>query len=202
MTLSQVWGALLIFVLSPIIGGLPLTGWVTRLVSGKNLAQVGTGNVGVSAAFYHGGRLAGILSVLLEAAKGIGVVLLAQHYFPAAPVWEIIALIGLVMGRYWFARGAGTTNVMWGFIVHDWITSLITFIISGIGFTIFRERRQGRLLVLILLASDYCPAAHSRWTADCGSHLSQQFDCLDLHQAPGRFDPISPGGTTGITPYV
>jgi phosphoenolpyruvate synthase/pyruvate phosphate dikinase/glycerol-3-phosphate acyltransferase PlsY len=151
MTLSQVWGALLIFVLSPIIGGLPLTGWVTRLVSGKNLAQVGTGNVGVSAAFYHGGRLAGILSVLLEAAKGIGVVLLAQHYFPAAPVWEIIALIGLVMGRYWFARGAGTTNVVWGFIVHDWITSLITFIISGIGFTIFRERRQGRLLVLILL---------------------------------------------------
>jgi glycerol-3-phosphate acyltransferase PlsY len=151
VTLTQVWGALLIFVLSPLVGGLPLTGWVTRWVSGKRLSQVGTGNVGVSAAFYHGGKVAGILAVLLEAAKGISVVLLARYYFPADPVWEILALIGLVMGRYWFAKGAGTTNVVWGFVVHDWVTSLLTWLISGLGFTIFRERRQGRLLVLVLL---------------------------------------------------
>ncbi|MGF1571191.1 MAG: glycerol-3-phosphate acyltransferase [Nodosilinea sp.] len=151
MTLTQVWGAVLIFVLGPMIGGLPLTGWATQLVSGQKLAEVGTGNVGVSAAFYHGGKVAGILAVLLEAAKGIAVVLLARHYFPADPVWEMIALIALVMGRYWFAKGAGTTNVVWGFVVHDWVTALLTLIISGFGFTIFRERRQGRLLVLVLL---------------------------------------------------
>ena len=151
MTLTQVWGAFLIFVLCPIIGGLPLTGWVTRLVAGQNLRELGTGNVGVSAAFYHGGRVSGILSALLEAAKGIGVVLLARHYFPDDPVWEIIALIALVMGRYWFAKGAGTTNVVWGFVVHDWVISLLTLMVSGLGFTIFRERRQGRLLVLVLL---------------------------------------------------
>jgi pyruvate,water dikinase len=151
MTLTQVWGAFLIFVLCPIIGGLPLTGWVTRLVAGKKLRELGTGNVSVSAAFYHGGRVAGILSVLMEAAKGIGVVLLARYYFPDDPVWEIVALIALVMGRYWFANGAGTTNVVWGFVVHDWITALLTLLVSGLGFTIFRERRQGRGLVLVLL---------------------------------------------------
>lgn len=150
-TLTQVWGAFLILVLSPLVGGLPLTGWITRLVAGKRLKALGTGNVGVSAAFYHGGKVAGVLAVLLEAAKGIGVVLLARYYFPTDPVWEMIALIGLVMGRYWFAKGAGTTNVVWGFVVHDWITSLLTLVISGLGFTIFRERRQGRLLVLVLL---------------------------------------------------
>jgi pyruvate,water dikinase len=112
---------------------------------------VGTGNVGVSAAFYHGGKVAGIVAVLLEAAKGIGVVLLARYYFPADPVWEIIALIGLVMGRYWFAKGAGTTNVVWGIAAYDWPTALLTFMLSGLGFTIFRERRQGRLLSLVLL---------------------------------------------------
>ncbi|TVP63083.1 MAG: pyruvate phosphate dikinase PEP/pyruvate-binding protein [Leptolyngbya sp. LCM1.Bin17] len=151
MTLTQVWGAFLIFVLSPMIGGLPLTGWATRLVAGQNLAKLGTGNVGVSAAFYHGGKLAGILAVLLEAAKGIAVVLLARHYFPNDPVWEVVALIGLVMGRYWFAKGAGTTNVVWGFVVHDWVTAALTLLVSGLGFTIFRERQQGRLLVLGLL---------------------------------------------------
>ncbi|MFQ4135782.1 glycerol-3-phosphate acyltransferase [Nodosilinea sp. PGN35] len=151
MTLTQVWGAFLIFVLTPVVGGLPLTGWSTRLISGKRLRRVGTGNVGVSAAFYHGGKVAGIVAVLLEAAKGIGVVLLARYYFPTEPVWEIIALIGLVMGRYWFAKGAGTTNVVWGIAVYDWPTALLTFLLSGLGFTIFRERRQGRLLSLVLL---------------------------------------------------
>lgn len=151
MTLAQVWGALLIFVLAPVVGGLPLTAWSTRLLTGQQLRRVGTGNGGVSAAFYHGGKGAGIVAVLLEAAKGIGVVLLARHYFPTDPVWEIIALIGLVMGRYWFAKGAGTTNVVWGIAVYDWGTTLLTFVISGLGFTIFRERRQGRLLALVLL---------------------------------------------------
>ncbi|HSM80796.1 MAG TPA: glycerol-3-phosphate acyltransferase [Nodosilinea sp.] len=151
MTLTQVWGAVLIFVLAPVVGGLPLTGWSTRLLTGQNLRQVGTGNVGVSAAFYHGGKVAGVAAVLLEAAKGIGVVLLARYYFPADPVWEILALIGLVMGRYWFANGAGTTNVVWGITAYDWPTALLNLLLSGLGFTIFRERRQGRLLSLVLL---------------------------------------------------
>ncbi|NJL45884.1 MAG: hypothetical protein HC922_09570, partial [Leptolyngbyaceae cyanobacterium SM2_3_12] len=54
-------------------------------------------------------------------------------------------------GRYWFARGAGTTNVVWGFFAHDWVTAGLTALISGLGFTIFRQRRQGRLLALVLL---------------------------------------------------
>ncbi|HEY9881216.1 MAG TPA: glycerol-3-phosphate acyltransferase [Leptolyngbyaceae cyanobacterium] len=151
MSLLQVWGALLIFVLCPVLGGLPLTGWITRLVSGKKLAEIGTGNVGVSAAFYHGGRIAGILAVLSEAFKGIAAVLLARYFFPLEPAWEVIALIALVMGRYWIGKGAGTTNVVWGFVIHDWVTALLTFLISGIAFTIFRERKQGRLVSLILL---------------------------------------------------
>lgn len=152
MTLTQVWGALLIFTLCPLLGGMPLTGWITRLVAGINLAEMGTGNVGVSAAFFHGGRVAGVLSVLAEAAKGIGAVLLARYFFPQEPVWEVIALIALVMGRYWLGSGAGTTNVVWGFVVHDPITAGLTFLLSLVGFTIFRNKRQGRLLSLVLLS--------------------------------------------------
>ena len=151
MTLTQVWGAFLIFLLCPVIGGLPLIAWITRGLTGKRLSQMGTGNVSVSATFYHGGRLVGILAVCAEALKGIAAVLLARHFFPADPTWEVIALIALVMGRYWIARGAGTTNVVWGFIVHDPIVAGLTFLISFISFTIFRERRQGRLGVLVLL---------------------------------------------------
>ncbi|MBD1932976.1 MULTISPECIES: glycerol-3-phosphate acyltransferase [Cyanophyceae] len=151
MTLTQVWGALLIFIVCPLLGGLPLTAWIVRALSGRQLSRLGTRNVSVSAAFYHGGRLAGILAVLSEALKGIAAVLLARAFFETDPAWELIALIALVMGRYWMARGAGTTNVVWGYVVHDPVVSVLVFIIGGIGFTLVRERKLGRIWVLILL---------------------------------------------------
>src|SRR5919199_5579264 len=120
MTLTQVWGSLLIFTVCPILGGLPIISWITYALTGRQLARLGTGNIGVQAAFYHGGRLAGILAVLSEALKGIAAVLLARAFFPPGSAWELIALIALVMGRYWIGKGAGTTNVVWGYIVHDW----------------------------------------------------------------------------------
>jgi len=150
MTLTQVWGALLIFTLCPLLGGLPIISWITSALTGRQLASVGTGNVSVSAAFYHGGRFAGILAVLSEAGKGIAAVLLARYFFPNEPAWELIALIMLVMGRYWMGKGAGTTNVVWGFVVHDWRVALLVFLIGGISFTIFRDRTSGRNGVLIL----------------------------------------------------
>ncbi|WP_008307865.1 glycerol-3-phosphate acyltransferase [Leptolyngbya sp. PCC 6406] len=151
LTLTQVWGALLLFTLCPLLGALPLTGWITQILTGKRLTDLGTGNVGISAAFYHGGPVAGVPSVLAEAGKGIGAVLLARHYFPSDPVWEIVALIGLVMGRYWGAKGAGTTNVVWGFGVHDPITAGLTLLMSFLAFTVVREKHQGRLLALGLM---------------------------------------------------
>ena len=150
MTLTQVWGSLIIFIVCPLLGGLPLISWMTYALTRRQLAQVGTGNVSVSAAFYHGGRWVGILAVLSEAAKGIAAVLLARYFFPNDPAWELIALIMLVMGRYWMGKGAGTTNVVWGFVVHDWVAALFVFLIGGISFTILRDRTSGRLGVLIL----------------------------------------------------
>ncbi len=142
--------ALLLIVLCFGLGGLPLTGWLTVLVSRRRLTEIGTGNVGVSAAFYHGGAIAGTLAVLVEAGKGILAVLLAKELFADA-TWQLIALIALVAGRYWLGKGAGTTNVVWGCIAYDWTVALLIFIIGGISFTLLRERQQGRMGVLILL---------------------------------------------------
>lgn len=152
MTLTQVWGSLLIFLGCPLLGGLPLIEWITYGLSKRKLSQVGTGNISVSAAFYHGGKLAGIVAVLSEASKGIIAVLLARTFFPLDPAWELIALIALVMGRYWMAKGAGTTNVFWGVLIHDWQAAILTGLIGGISFTIFRDRTSGRLVILFLLA--------------------------------------------------
>lgn len=150
MTLTQVWGALAIFVVCPLLGGLPLIQWIVYGLTTQRLDQVGTRNLSVSAAFYHGGRVAGILAVLSEALKGIASVLLARAFFSNGSAWEIIALISLVVGRYWFSKGAGTTNVVWGYIVHDPIAAGLVFLISSISFTILRYRNQAKIGVLIL----------------------------------------------------
>jgi glycerol-3-phosphate acyltransferase PlsY len=96
----ELWGALIILIACPLLGALPLIDWITQALKGRQLAQVGTGNISVSAAFYHGGRLVGILAVLSEALKGIAAVLLARAFFEEESAWELIALsIRTILGR-------------------------------------------------------------------------------------------------------
>ncbi|MEG4147048.1 glycerol-3-phosphate acyltransferase [Microcoleus sp. Pol12B5] len=99
------------------LGALPLTRWAVRVFSRRDLRALGTGNVGVSAAFLHGGKLAGIAAVLVEIARGIVPVLAGRFCFPDAPAIAIVLLIPLVAGRYAIARGGGVTNAVWGLLV-------------------------------------------------------------------------------------
>ncbi|BAZ65581.1 pyruvate phosphate dikinase PEP/pyruvate-binding protein [Fischerella sp. NIES-4106] len=145
----ELWGVLVIVIICPLLGALPLIAWITQALTGRQLAEVGTGNIGVSAAFYHGGTLVGILAVLSEAAKGIVAVLIARAYFPNGSAWELVALIALVMGRYLMGRGAGTTNVVWGFMVHDPLAAGFILLVTGVSFTILRDRQLAKNVVVI-----------------------------------------------------
>jgi phosphohistidine swiveling domain-containing protein len=99
------------------LGALPLTRWAVRVLGGKDLRRLGTGNAGVSAAFIHGGKLAGIAAVLAEIARGILPVLAGRFWFPDSPELAIALLIPLVAARYAIARGGGVTNAVWGLLV-------------------------------------------------------------------------------------
>ncbi|WP_375499948.1 glycerol-3-phosphate acyltransferase [uncultured Nostoc sp.] len=144
------WGVLVILIACPLLGGLPLIAWITYALTGKQLSEVGTRNISVSAAFYHGGRFVGILAVLSEALKGVAAVLLTRVFFPEGSFWELIALIALVIGRYWIGRGAGTTNVVWGFVVHDPLVAIFVSFFAGITFTILQSRKVVKFGVLLL----------------------------------------------------
>ncbi len=97
-----------------VLGALPLTRWIVQVLAGKDLRVLGTGNVGVSAAFIHGGKLAGIAAVLAEIARGIIPVLAALFWLPDQRAIALTVLIPLVAGRYAIARGGGVTNAVWG----------------------------------------------------------------------------------------
>ena len=148
--MSEIWGILVIFIVCPLLGALPLIAWVTEALSEQKLAHIGTGNMSVSSAFYHGGKLVGILAVFSEAFKGIAAVLLTRAFFAHGSAWELMALITLVLGRYWVGKGAGTTNVVWGFTVHDPLSAAFVFLLASTGFIILRDRLLAKFGVLVL----------------------------------------------------
>jgi glycerol-3-phosphate acyltransferase PlsY len=144
------WDIVIILIGSSLLGAIPLISWITYALSGKRLDNVGTGNISVAAAFYHGGKLAGIISVVSESLKGIAVVTIAHAYFPMEPAWEVIALIALVIGRYTTTKGAGTTNVAWGLLANDPLVTICVSVIAAIGFLITRSRETIKLAVLVM----------------------------------------------------
>ncbi|NET01273.1 MAG: pyruvate phosphate dikinase PEP/pyruvate-binding protein [Sphaerospermopsis sp. SIO1G1] len=146
----QLWGLLVILITCPILGAIPLIAWIAYALKHLRLRQMGTGNISVSAAFYHGGKIVGILAVLSEALKGISAVLIARFFFPEGSFWELIALIALVVGRYSLGGGAGTTNVVWGFLLHDPLIAAFVSLIAGTGFIIWRSRTIIKFGVLVL----------------------------------------------------
>ena len=150
MSLTQLGGVFLIFILCPLLGAGPIVPMIFSLRHRQDLRRLGGGNASVSAAFYHGGKVTGILAVCSEAGKGILGVLLARLFFPAGSVWELIALIALVFGRYVGSKGAGTTNVVWGVLVHDPVIAGIGFLVAGVGFTLSRDRILSKYSVLVL----------------------------------------------------
>jgi pyruvate, water dikinase len=143
-------GIFIILIICPLLGAIPLISWITYTLSGKQLANIGTGNISVSAAFYHGGKLAGSICVVSEALKGVAVVTIAQYCFPSETVWELIALMALVIGRYLATKGAGTTNVAWGLLAQDPLVTAFVSLIAAIGFLITRSKETIKLGVLVV----------------------------------------------------
>jgi phosphohistidine swiveling domain-containing protein/glycerol-3-phosphate acyltransferase PlsY len=151
MNINNGWGLVFLVLGCPLLGGIPITGWITRCFANKNLSELGTRNIGISAAFYYGGTTVGLLSVLAEAAKGFGAVWGARQWLPPDSTWELAAVFALVVGRYWIGRGAGTTNAVWGVAAYNWKVALLVFLISGGSISLMRDRRSGRWLALIIL---------------------------------------------------
>lgn len=135
--------------LSILIGYLPFARWVVKRLKGQDLKTLGTGNIGVSAAFHHGGVLAGILTVILEVARSVGVVLVA-HMLTGQGVWESACLVALVFGRN-LSGGGGVTNAFWGGLVYSPLTVLGAVTSGGILFLLTRKRRWARTYIYVSL---------------------------------------------------
>lgn len=169
------------------LGGLPLTGWLVRLGTGKDLRALGTGNVGVSAAFTQAGTFVGILAVLAEALRGVVGVLTARALVPGSPALEVLTLVALVGGRFWIARGAGITNAFWGLLVHAPAPTGCLALVMLLVWIATRARRFTQTVTLLLMPlvfylfePDWMIGAVIALAGLLGWTLNQTADDLDL----------------------
>lgn len=140
---------LVIILLSYLVGSIPMSIIVSKLVKGIDIRQHGSGNAGGSNIFRILGWKYGIAVILLDAAKGIVAVLLVSRLyfgdfpFPNATPFDdftlvqIIAGIFAVLGHIWtifagFKGGKGIATGL-GFLVSvvtvDMLLGLVVFAI-------------------------------------------------------------------------
>ena len=80
-----------LLVIAYVIGSIPFSFLVVKLMTGEDIRQVGSRNVGATNVARSFGKLPGIIALLLDAAKGYAVVAIAR-YVTASQEWPLVPL--------------------------------------------------------------------------------------------------------------
>lgn len=84
---------------SYLLGSIPFSFLVGRAFGVADVRRVGSGNVGATNVFRSAGKTAGLLALLLDAAKGAAASLLALWLVPDQPAVAALAAVTAVLGH-------------------------------------------------------------------------------------------------------
>src|SRR5882762_6536216 len=88
-----------IFLAGYFCGSIPFGLLLGELFGAKDVRKTGSGNIGATNVARSVGLSAGIMTLLLDAAKGAAPVWLARHYFPEQASFQILAGLGALAGH-------------------------------------------------------------------------------------------------------
>jgi len=92
-----------------LLGSIPSAYIAGRLVTGKDIRQMGGGNVGARNTFYEVGKAAGAAVAIFDIGKGAAAVAIALWLLDAHPYFALAAGLAVVAGHMWsiFLRFTG-----------------------------------------------------------------------------------------------
>jgi len=128
---------ILISVISYILGSIPFSYLVARAY-GKNLYQVGSGNIGTANVWRATGKIEAMLMALIgDFGKGIFSIFLAQRFFPGQILPQTLAAFFAVAGHNWpiflkFKGGRGLATSAGILIYLNWKALLMILLTIGI----------------------------------------------------------------------
>lgn len=169
----------LIIVLGYILGSLPMGYFVIKAIKNRDITKVGSGRTGGTNAMRAGGVWAGILTGLLDFAKGFFAFWLARMLLPGQFWIHAITGAAAVLGHNWsillyiltkrFSAGAGTgPNIGAASASWPWIAAIavpvIAFCVFIIGYASVASIAAALVLVatfVYLAASNTMPWAYA-----------------------------------------
>src|SRR5712692_9059107 len=90
---------LLVPLVAYFVGSIPFGLILAKLFGGTDVRQQGSGNIGATNVARVVGPLAGILTLILDVAKGAAAVLLAERLSNDSTTWMMIAAIAALVGH-------------------------------------------------------------------------------------------------------
>lgn len=82
-----------------LLGSIPFGLLLSKLFAGKDVREVGSGNIGATNVARAAGTFAGVLTLILDAAKGAAAVLLAARLTNDRAVWMVVAGLAALIGH-------------------------------------------------------------------------------------------------------
>src|ERR1043165_278999 len=91
--------ALLVLPVAYLIGAIPFGYLLVKWKTGGDVRSSGSGNIGATNVLRTTGRAAGIVTLLLDIAKGYAAVWLAARYTDRDPLWMSLAALAVMAGH-------------------------------------------------------------------------------------------------------
>ena len=91
--------ALLSIALAYLLGGIPFGLILVRLMTGRDVRQEGSGNIGATNVLRTTGRLAGVLTLILDAGKAWLAVWIAGRLSGGSALWMSAAALAVLLGH-------------------------------------------------------------------------------------------------------
>jgi glycerol-3-phosphate acyltransferase PlsY len=89
----------LILLLDYLIGAIPFGYLIVKIKTGRDVRTSGSGNIGATNVLRTTGRAAGVITLLLDIAKGYFGVWLMGHYTGDNPLWTSAAALAVMAGH-------------------------------------------------------------------------------------------------------
>lgn len=89
----------LVLLLAYLLGSIPFGYLLVRLTSGQDVRAMGSGNIGATNVLRTSGRVTGVVTLILDIAKGFFAVWLMARFSADSPAWTSAAALAVMAGH-------------------------------------------------------------------------------------------------------
>ena len=170
---------ILLLIAAYLIGGIPFGFLLVKWKTGADVRSMGSGNIGATNVLRTTGRAAGVLTLLLDIAKGYLAVWLAAHFLNHSPSWTSAAAAAVVLGHVFpvflkFQGGKAVASYLGAFLCLQPVAVLATSVIFVVVVAATRYISLGSILGAALFPLAVWLISHPDWpvvtaAAGCGA---------------------------------